>query len=522
MTRRTRALMLIGCLGVGGACYRNVDRHASGATLAEVDRRALRGFVLRNGSVVDVARSDRLSFVGDSLIVREALFYPDSRGRDEVYHAPDTLRIADLTHFRVAQFSAGRTAAAVILIPLGVLAVLAVAAAASSCPFIYVHDGTQFIPAAEPLAGAISAGLARTDLSELEGIVATDGTYRIIIGNEIDETQYVDAFHLVAIDHPVGSRVMADRSGAPRLLDTAQPPVRARDHAGRDLLPALARNDDVWWPGNAGGPRFDADRTRDTLTLAFPRPAADEAMLVIHARNDVWGAYMLKRMMQLWGDQVDQWYRMLDESAATRAANEEWLLREETWIMKLWVHEADGWVAQEVVMGGGPYISELQAVPVDLSRVVGNEVQVRLDPPQGYWRIDHVALATPSAATATTHVLHPSAPAMLNGRDVRTLLREPDGSYMVMREIGERVELHFTAPPIPGPGLTRTLFARTSGYYRIHTDLTAGRQAAQLDSIWLAPGFPVEFARREYDAWQRRLGSAPLYHATPAAMNQRQ
>jgi hypothetical protein len=504
MRQRMTVIVFLGILIAAGACTRLVERPASVPELTSAaGRRAIVGFVMQSGAIVHVAPSDRLWIQGDSLVIKEV-----SIG----LLTADTFRVADIRYVRVRQDDWARTAAAVILVPVGVLAVLAVTVLASSCPFIYAFDGTDFIPSAEPLAGAVSAGLARTDLSELEGLVEVDGTYRVIIANEIDETQYVDAFHLVTVDHPANTTVVADRSGMPRLLHDAQPPVRAHDHAGADLLPVLRSNDDIWWPGDGMGPVFSRNRTRDTLTFAFRRPAAgDSATLLVHARNDVWGAYMLKRMLQLWGGQVDQWYQMLDGSPALRASNEEWVLREETWLLRLWVREDAGWRAQEVVMGGGPYISELQSIPVDLSGVSGDEVQLRLHPPQGYWRIDYVALAPSSIVVDATHELHPSEPAMHSGVDVRELLRENDGNYLVMPNIGDRVELRFAAPPPPAAGFVRTVFARTSGYYRVHTPRTGSRNAAQLDSIWLTPGFVVDFARREYLTWRNENPGAPLY-----------
>jgi hypothetical protein len=518
MKRPLRATLLICTLIIGGACYRQVERAVTpDEAISAARAHSVRGFVLRDGSVVDVIDSDLLLVVGDTLIVREPAATP--RGRRSAERPTQAIRIEDIRMVQVDQIDRGKTVAAVILVPVGVLGLLAVAVLASSCPFIYAYDGTNFIPAAEPLAGAVSEGLSRTDLSELEGLVAEDGIYRVIIANEIDETQYVDAFQLVAIDHPVGTRAVVDRAGVARLVPAARPPVRARDQGANDLLPLLQHNDEVWWPGNGGGPVFDAARGRDTLTFTFARPAAsDSATLLVHTRNDVWGAYMLKRMLQLWGGQVDEWYRMLDGSAALRATNEEWVLREETWVLKLWVREDSGWVSQEVVMGGGPYISELQSVPVDLKRVSGDEVHIRVHPPQGYWRIDHVAMAGASAAAEISHVLHPVQPALLNGSDVRDLLSENDGKYMVMPSVGDRVELRFAAPPPPPDGFTRTVFARTSGWYRVHTDRTGPRHAAQLDSIWLTPGFPVEFARREYGAWRAQHPKAPLYPAGGVAV----
>jgi hypothetical protein len=185
--------------------------------------------------------------------------------------------------------------------------------------------------------------------------------------------------------------------------------------------------------------------------------------------------------------------------------------REETWLLNVWVREDAGWSAQEVVVGGGPYMSELQSVPIDLTRVSGLHVEVRLHPPLGFWRIDFVALAGTAGAAVVTHELHPVGRALHNGTAARPLLHAEDGEYLVLSTIGERVSLEFAAPPPPPSGYVRTVFSKTAGYYTVHTAGPGPRHAAQLDSIWLVPGFAVQFAEREYAGWQRDHPAVPLH-----------
>jgi hypothetical protein len=71
-----------------------------------------------------------------------------------------------------------------------------------SCPFVYSHDGSIYVLDGEPYGGSICEGLARTDLCELEHLLAVNGKYRLIVSNELDETQYIDELALLVIDHP--------------------------------------------------------------------------------------------------------------------------------------------------------------------------------------------------------------------------------------------------------------------------------------------------------------------------------
>ena len=66
-----------------------------------------------------------------------------------------------------------------------------------SCPFVYSYDGENYIFDAEPLGGAISEGLKKTDYSRLEHLKGVEGKYHLFLRNELEETQYTDAIKLL-------------------------------------------------------------------------------------------------------------------------------------------------------------------------------------------------------------------------------------------------------------------------------------------------------------------------------------
>ncbi|MDH5356544.1 MAG: hypothetical protein OEY09_19030, partial [Gammaproteobacteria bacterium] len=117
----------------------------------------------------------------------------------------------------------------------------------TSCPFIYSWNGNKFVMDAEPYGGATTRGLARDDYSELENLVAEDGYYRLLVRNEMRETQYTDLMELVVVDHAPGERVIADERGRFYSISDASPPVMARDHIGNDLRHWLVDKDQKIW-----------------------------------------------------------------------------------------------------------------------------------------------------------------------------------------------------------------------------------------------------------------------------------
>ena len=108
------------------------------------------------------------------------------------------------------------TGAAVFAVALGIAL-----ATKESCPFIYSWDGTRYVFDAEPYGGAITRGLERDDYGTLEHLRADSaGLYRLLVTNEVNETQYTNSMRLFVVDHEPGARFEMDELG--RLHDVVQ------------------------------------------------------------------------------------------------------------------------------------------------------------------------------------------------------------------------------------------------------------------------------------------------------------
>lgn len=196
----------------------------------------------------------------------------------------------------------GMSVLAAIGIVAGVFVVGSAIAVATkeSCPFIYSWDGTRYVFDAEPYGGAITRGLERDDYTVLPNLRSDAGTYRLLVTNEVNETQMTNLFELWAVDHVPGLRIVPDEHGRMHTISKALPPSSAVDQTGRDLLPWVAADDRLIWEPL---PLADsAGSFRDEVLLTFPRPSgATRAKLVSRVGTSLWGSHMIRAMLELRG-----------------------------------------------------------------------------------------------------------------------------------------------------------------------------------------------------------------------------
>ncbi len=356
-----------------------------------------------------------------------------------------------------------------------------------SCPFIYSFDGREYRLDSETFAGAITRGVQRTDLDNLDHLRSVDGRYRLRLTNERPETQYTDELTLQVIDHPVGTRVYPDIAARPHAMRDARPPLSARrlrgaetvadvdtlagidTLSGSDDLAEVVDADERWWTGEPVETVDMDDPTsfRDGLELTFPRPEGSRGLLAVRARNTELAPYALQTFLELFGDGLVGWYRTVDTDPTLQAKLRAWVMREGTLHVSVWVD--GGWQLQDMLLDVGPHLPKTQVARLDLSAVEGDEVRIRLEGARGLWRLDQVSLGAQAPGDLVVRDLTPVAAVDPDGRDVASRVEDADGRYLTTLQ-GHVLDVTFAAPPPPAPGFERTVLARTTGFYHIYVD----------------------------------------------------
>ncbi len=393
-----------------------------------------------------------------------------------------------------------------VLAFIGVVAGVVVVAAAialatkESCPFVYSWDGNAFIFDAEPYGGAITRGLERDDYNPLPHLRADGGRYRLLVTNEVNETQMTNLFELWAVDHAPGVRIIPDESGTLHTVGAPALPVRAVDQAGRDLLPWIAFDDRLIWEQL---PIRDVSGSlRDEITLTFPKPAgARQAKLVARVGTALWGSHMIRSLLEARGQSVEEWYARVDGSPEAADSVRVWAVREELFGLQVNVEEPDGWQVRGIIGGGGPFLASERVIPLDVSAVAGEVLTIRLRPPRGFWALNYLAIDySPDQAVAVDTLL-PTRASGNTTADILGALSSADTLYYAMPRTGDRASLEFVAPGAPPAGLTRSVVLHSRGYYSLHMEPSGTADTMLVRQMEQVPGTTVEYSARLYQVW---------------------
>jgi hypothetical protein len=420
------------------------------------------------------------------------------QGADYVLAIGDVQRLwisrRETSTVRTVGLVAGIAAATLVTI------VAIVAATKESCPFVYSWDGERYVFDAEPYGGAIARGLERNDYSEMEHLRADRGSYRLLITNEVDETQFTNFLELWIADHAPDQRLVADEKGAIHAFKVISAPVAARDSKGSDLLPWLRSTDRLIWEPDAAP---DADGSfRRPIILEFPKPPnARTATLIVNSATGLWGSYMIKKMTELHGRDTGAWLSSLGPNSPNLVDLEKWIAHEEIYRLKVEVEEVDGWHERGTIPPGGPLIAEDRAIPVDASHVSGDRLRIRLRPPAGFWALNSFAVAYETADAVRITPIKPASARTSDGRNVLPDLLSDDSRYYAMPNVGDRAELRFDAPP-EKPGMKRTIFLHSRGWYELHLNADGPPATSTLEKINTTADGAAQFAAAQFAEWQ--------------------
>lgn len=433
---------------------------------------------------------------GEGVVLNEVhLYMPGKEALDTTQVV--SLPLDSIQKIEVVQHDKGRTTVSYILggigATLGAVAVTAVIVALtkSSCPFVSVYDGQQYVVQGELYGGAIYPSLERDDYLPLRA-PALGETIKVRISNELQEKQYTDFADLWVITHEKGVRAIADRQGKIYTVGELQAPVRALLNNRLDMTPAL-QEADKWLC------LFNDTAAKDhinELVLQFDKPAgARSAKLVLQVKNSYWFDYLYGEFTGAFGSYYNHWIKKQKKVPASEL--DQWS-RDQHIPLKVSLKTRDGWKEVEQIKTIGPLTNRELLVPLYLPEGDGTEVMVKLSTGFMFWELDEAGIDYSVGRPYTLQVLKPVEGVDEKGKDITPVIAREDKQYLDQPQPGNAAVLTYRLQQAVAEGRATSVVLHTRGYYE-HVRHYKGKPRLTFLRGFKETGAFAAFSRQKYD-----------------------
>lgn len=408
--------------------------------------------------------------------------------------APVEIRIKDIYQLDVLEhsWSAGlfrKLGGGIAAVGAATLAILPFL----SCPFIYIQDGEGERFMGEVFSGSVTENMARHDFMPLPGFEPVDGAFELRVANEMRERQYTDLAVLECVEHPADVEVLMTPTGTPILFAAPHLPAEAVTDQGTNCGALVAARDGIAYDFTA---ECEDKENFSSISFGFENPeGAAEAHLVLHVKNTVWSGMMYESFMSLFGNRYEDYVE--HQRNRTVEQKTQWL-KDQGQMLEVQLRRDGHWETVHWVNLPGPYAFRSEVVPLDLSKVDGGALEVRLVAGHHFWELDYAAIDYSEQPGLSKTSLALLSAEDEQGQDVASHLLEVDDDYLERLFVGADATLRFQALPAPEPGNAHSVFLHTCGYYEPIREYKGTANMLELRKF-KEPGYFARFAKERFN-----------------------
>ena len=374
--------------------------------------------------------------------------------------------LSEIARISVNDKNTGRAVANVALTTVGVIfvAALIVLATKSSCPFVYVKNGEEYNFVGELYPGIITANMQKDDYLKLPSILTDNNEYVLKVTNQLKEIQYTDQLQLLQVSHDKNLEVLMDSQGKLQTFQKIEVPAKVHiDGEVGDAKSALAKDNDFY----AFNTSIVTTNSTRNIVFEFDKPAGEtNAKLYLTAKNSVWLDYIYGKF----NEQFGLYYKTFQKNQQKIPADsiKAWSNGQNI-PLSVYIKTSKGWQLVERINTVGPMAMRDIAVPLDLNKVAGDKLQVKLETGFMFWEVDYVGVDFTKNAELQINYIEPSVALDQNGINVADLLTKVDSKYFAQPKIGDEVVVHFPLEE-QSDNMKQSFFLKNRGYYNYIRD----------------------------------------------------
>ena len=387
----------------------------------------------------------------------------------------------------------GRSVINVVGATVAVLAVaiIVVALTKSSCPFIYVKDGREFVFQGELYPGAITPNIQRDDYLPLPQISASGDEYIFKVSNELLEIQYTDLLQLIVFEHPENVKVLLDQKGKAYSFSHIEAPKKAFSNRFSVELSNLLQGDGKSFLFDSETKTPDGSRS---ITMEFEKPAGvKQAKLFLTAKNSFWLDYTFGKFNKKFGLYYNTFQKKQLETPGEESS--QWAV-DQNIPLSVYIQTNGEWKLIERITTVGPLAFRDIVVPIDLEDPQQEKIVLKLETGFMFWEIDRAGIDFSENIPMKEIVIEPSFAVDEKGGIVTELLRKTDGEYLIQPEAGNEVIVSFKYKANNSEGRT-TAFLKNRGYYTYIRDYKGIPDFAELQEFKKSGKFS-RFSEEQY------------------------
>lgn len=468
----------------------------------ELDTTALTGIItkLDTETWYYEGRGTRIK-AGESSILNEVHVYVKDTFEIEEIAGHQSIPLKYLQEIKVIDINSGTTVASAIFGTLGVLTALLVIVAllsakprpqttsSSSCPYIYSFNGETFVFEGEIFGGANMKSLERQDYLPLPALQVQGKQVKLQINNELEERHFIDLASLVSVYHPEGSRVLLDLKGEPQLISNPEQPREATTTNGKDLKKLVQAEDEksIMF--------IEEDNNTNGIILRFKNNhQADEAKLIIRAKNSLWLDFLYSKFTEKFGSYFNKWMK----NKSKEPYKKRWQrVIEENIPLTISVFENNKWKLIEHVPTVGPMAMRDIVIPFEKKGING-DLLVKIETGFMFWELDYVAIDYSKNPEMKKYTFLPEQVNSSDQLNWKKALKQADGIYMEQPEKGMSAELTFDLANHTTSG-NQSFFLHSEGYYEVIREYSGLPKISELKKF-KEKGYFTEYSRLLYQA----------------------
>lgn len=440
---------------------------------------------------------------GEGIIKHEVHIYTNAANQtSNAFEIP----LKSITRIDVIEADQGKTIASHFFGALGIVAGVAailliiIALTKSSCPFVYVQNGTEYDFKGEIYGGAIFKPLQRDDYMHLKTLTSTDSVLNIRIANELKEIQYTDVANIILAEHSSGVEAMIDNKGVVHTIDHVVLPQSAMLNGFKNEKTELMKVD-------SSSCLFEATNkphSMNELTMQFEKPeTAQQAKLILHAQNSLFLDFAFTEFTKLFGMKYNTFIEK--QNQGNRDSLQQWGINQGL-PLSVYVKKNGEWKLVERINTVGPLAARNICVPIDISDLKSKTLEVKLACGYMFWELDYAAVSFADNEMINTFTIKPDRAIEQNGNDATARLSAIDNKYLIQPKPGDVVDISYKLPTLKKEK-TYDAFLMTNGYYNHVRDYDGIPDKNYLMTFKQEGAF-IDFAKLLQDKMMKNYGLA--------------